>query len=131
MWFLFLMPIEYGLDVKRGRDLLPGCLCHLVMIGKIRPDECPEHIDTPYDQHRIPSPFQAPFNKNKTPQASLQNPKIFQNTKDPPSPLGGTQENKKDHPQKSEQCCLDFSIFLVRGLLLVVSVSSSPQPQFP
>jgi len=32
---------RYGLEVKRGRDLLPGCLCHLVMIGKIRPDECP------------------------------------------------------------------------------------------
>ncbi len=32
---------KYGLEDKRGRDLLPGCLCHLVMIGKIRPDECP------------------------------------------------------------------------------------------
>jgi hydrogenase expression/formation protein HypD len=29
-------------DVKTGlsRDLLPGCLCHLVMIGKIKPPEC-------------------------------------------------------------------------------------------
>lgn len=36
---------RYGLEAKRGRDLLPGCLCHLVMIGKIRPDECPLFLD--------------------------------------------------------------------------------------
>ena len=31
---------KYDLQIKRSRDLLPGCLCHLVMIGKIRPPEC-------------------------------------------------------------------------------------------
>jgi hydrogenase expression/formation protein HypD len=31
---------KYELQVKRSRDLLPGCLCHLVMIGKIKPPEC-------------------------------------------------------------------------------------------
>lgn len=31
----------YDLCVEKSRDLLPGCMCHLVMIGKIRPDECP------------------------------------------------------------------------------------------
>jgi len=32
---------KYGVKVGRSRDLLPGCLCHLVMIGKITPPECP------------------------------------------------------------------------------------------
>ncbi len=32
---------KYNVKVERGRDLLPGCQCHLVMIGKIKPDECP------------------------------------------------------------------------------------------
>jgi len=32
---------KYGVKVGRSRDLLPGCLCHLVMIGKIKPPECP------------------------------------------------------------------------------------------
>jgi len=32
---------KYGVKVERSRDLLPGCLCHLVMIGKIKPPECP------------------------------------------------------------------------------------------
>jgi len=31
---------KYGIKVERSRDLLPGCLCHLVMIGKIKPHEC-------------------------------------------------------------------------------------------
>jgi hydrogenase expression/formation protein HypD len=32
---------KYDLRVEKSRDLLPGCLCHLVMIGKIKPNECP------------------------------------------------------------------------------------------
>jgi hydrogenase expression/formation protein HypD len=32
---------RHGVQVERGRDILPGCQCHLVMIGKIRPSECP------------------------------------------------------------------------------------------
>jgi len=32
---------KFDVKVKYGRDLLPGCQCHLVMIGKIRPTECP------------------------------------------------------------------------------------------
>jgi len=31
---------KYGVKVVGARDLLPGCLCHLVMIGKIKPPEC-------------------------------------------------------------------------------------------
>jgi len=31
---------KYNLKVVDSRDLLPGCLCHLVMIGKIKPPEC-------------------------------------------------------------------------------------------
>ncbi len=31
---------KYNVQVERSRDILPGCLCHLVMIGKIRPPEC-------------------------------------------------------------------------------------------
>jgi hydrogenase expression/formation protein HypD len=32
---------KHGVKVEEGRDLLPGCQCHLVMIGKIKPSECP------------------------------------------------------------------------------------------
>ena len=32
---------KFGVHITRGRDLLPGCQCHLVMIGKIKPTECP------------------------------------------------------------------------------------------
>jgi len=32
---------KYNVKVEQGRDLLPGCQCHLVMIGKIKPNECP------------------------------------------------------------------------------------------
>lgn len=32
---------RHGVSVKAGRDILPGCQCHLVMIGKIKPGECP------------------------------------------------------------------------------------------
>jgi len=31
---------KYNVKIERARDLLPGCLCHLVMIGKIKPPEC-------------------------------------------------------------------------------------------
>ena len=31
---------KYDLKPKSSRDILPGCLCHLVMIGKIKPPEC-------------------------------------------------------------------------------------------
>ncbi len=31
---------KYNVKVSGSRDLLPGCLCHLVMIGKIKPPEC-------------------------------------------------------------------------------------------
>jgi len=31
---------KYSVKVVDARDLLPGCLCHLVMIGKIKPPEC-------------------------------------------------------------------------------------------
>jgi hydrogenase expression/formation protein HypD len=31
---------KFDVKVERSRDLLPGCLCHLVMIGKIKPPEC-------------------------------------------------------------------------------------------
>jgi hydrogenase expression/formation protein HypD len=32
---------KYALHVEKSQDLPPGCLCHLVMIGKIKPPECP------------------------------------------------------------------------------------------
>ncbi|MEM3783619.1 MAG: hydrogenase formation protein HypD [Candidatus Bathyarchaeia archaeon] len=37
---------KFGVHVKRGRDLLPGCQCHLVMIGKIKPMDCPLFMKT-------------------------------------------------------------------------------------
>ena len=32
---------KYNIKDEASRDLLPGCLCHLIMIGKIKPPECP------------------------------------------------------------------------------------------
>lgn len=32
---------KFNVKVERGRDLLPGCQCHLIMIGKIKPTDCP------------------------------------------------------------------------------------------
>ena len=32
---------KYDIKIQRGKDLMPGCQCHLVMIGKIKPTECP------------------------------------------------------------------------------------------
>ncbi|MCK4933824.1 hydrogenase formation protein HypD, partial [Candidatus Bathyarchaeota archaeon] len=31
---------KYGVRIESGRDIAPGCQCHLVMIGKIKPSEC-------------------------------------------------------------------------------------------
>ncbi len=32
---------KFNVKVKSGRDIPPGCQCHLVLIGKIKPSECP------------------------------------------------------------------------------------------
>jgi hydrogenase expression/formation protein HypD len=32
---------KFGVKVEQGRDILLGCECHLVIIGKIKPNECP------------------------------------------------------------------------------------------
>jgi len=32
---------KFDVHVAEGRDILLGCECHLVIIGKIKPDECP------------------------------------------------------------------------------------------
>ncbi|MEM3769975.1 MAG: hydrogenase formation protein HypD [Candidatus Bathyarchaeia archaeon] len=32
---------NFNVMVRHGADILPGCQCHLVIIGKIKPTECP------------------------------------------------------------------------------------------
>ncbi|MBS7640231.1 MAG: hydrogenase formation protein HypD [Candidatus Bathyarchaeia archaeon] len=32
---------KHGVRIERGMDIPPGCQCHLVIIGKIKPIECP------------------------------------------------------------------------------------------
>jgi len=32
---------KYGVKVEGGVDIQPGCKCHLVIIGKVKPTECP------------------------------------------------------------------------------------------
>ncbi len=32
---------KFGVRVEQGKDILLGCECHLVIIGKIKPNECP------------------------------------------------------------------------------------------
>ena len=36
---------KFSVHVKQGRDILLGCECHLVIIGKIKPDECPMFME--------------------------------------------------------------------------------------
>jgi hydrogenase expression/formation protein HypD len=33
--------LKHDVHVKQGKDILLGCECHLVIIGKIKPDQCP------------------------------------------------------------------------------------------
>jgi hydrogenase expression/formation protein HypD len=33
--------LKFGVHVELGKDILLGCECHLVIIGKIKPNECP------------------------------------------------------------------------------------------
>ncbi|MEA2089210.1 MAG: hydrogenase formation protein HypD [Thermoproteota archaeon] len=32
---------KFGVKIKESRDLVPGCKCHLVIVGKVQPNECP------------------------------------------------------------------------------------------
>ncbi|MCX8150003.1 MAG: hydrogenase formation protein HypD [Candidatus Bathyarchaeota archaeon] len=32
---------KFNVKIKQGKDILLGCECHLVIIGKIKPDKCP------------------------------------------------------------------------------------------
>ena len=32
---------KFDVHIEQGKDILLGCECHLVVIGKIKPDECP------------------------------------------------------------------------------------------
>jgi len=32
---------KYDLKIEYAKELRPGCVCHLIMIGKIKPPECP------------------------------------------------------------------------------------------
>jgi hydrogenase expression/formation protein HypD len=33
--------LKHGVKVEQGKDILLGCECHLVIIGKIKPSQCP------------------------------------------------------------------------------------------
>jgi len=33
--------LRHGIGIEHGIDLKPGCRCHLVIVGKIKPTECP------------------------------------------------------------------------------------------
>ncbi|MEM1784880.1 MAG: hydrogenase formation protein HypD [Candidatus Bathyarchaeia archaeon] len=35
---------KFGVKVEEGKDIHPGCQCHLIMIGKIKPPECPLYM---------------------------------------------------------------------------------------
>ena len=37
---------KYGMKIEKGIDIQHGCRCHLVIIGKIRPAECPLFMKT-------------------------------------------------------------------------------------
>ena len=33
--------LKHDVHVEQGKDIITGCQCHLVIIGKIKPDQCP------------------------------------------------------------------------------------------
>jgi len=33
--------VKYGVRAERGVDMQPGCRCHLVIVGRIKPTDCP------------------------------------------------------------------------------------------
>jgi hypothetical protein len=33
--------LKFNVHVEQGKDILLGCECHLVIIGKIKPNKCP------------------------------------------------------------------------------------------
>ncbi len=35
---------KYELKIEKSKDILKGCLCHLVMVGKIKPPKCPNYM---------------------------------------------------------------------------------------
>lgn len=35
---------KFEVKIQKGEDIPPGCQCHLVMIGKIKPTECPLYM---------------------------------------------------------------------------------------
>lgn len=46
---------KYGIRIERGRDIPPGCQCHLIIIGKIKPTECPLFMRTCTPQRPVGS----------------------------------------------------------------------------
>jgi len=38
--------LKHNTHVKQGLDTPPGCQCHLVVVGKIKPDQCPLFMKT-------------------------------------------------------------------------------------
>ncbi len=42
---------KYDLHIEDSKDILKGCLCHLVMVGRIRPSECPSYMTKCTPEH--------------------------------------------------------------------------------
>ena len=38
--------LKYDIDVGPSRDIHPGCSCHLVLIGRVTPPECPLYMES-------------------------------------------------------------------------------------
>jgi len=38
--------LKFNVHVEQGKDILLGCECHLVIIGKIKPNQCPMFLKT-------------------------------------------------------------------------------------
>lgn len=45
--------LKYGVNIQHGVDVPPGCKCNLVIIGKIRPTECPLFMKTCTPQNPV------------------------------------------------------------------------------
>ncbi len=43
--------VKFNVHVEQGKDVLLGCECHLVIIGKIKPDKCPMFMKACTPQH--------------------------------------------------------------------------------
>ena len=45
--------LRYNIEIEPARDMVPGCSCHLVILGKINPSSCPMFLKVCRPEHPL------------------------------------------------------------------------------